>query len=93
MKVKRAVGGPMQPSAVSAYSSFAYAVAPRTFTLGTAAHRVCEVTRVWRTEGHLHFYVRDERDELFELRYDETGDVWAVRAFGASCPPRAVTPS
>jgi len=83
----------MEPSTVTVYSSYAYAVEPRSFTVGTTRHRVREITRRWRTEKHLHWYVRADNEQLYELRYDEPGDTWAVRAFGETCPPRSLLTS
>ena len=70
---------------VETYSSFAYAVAPRAFDFENTTHRVIDIVRQWRTPGQIHFYIRDERDEFFELTYHETDDAWQVRAFGINC--------
>lgn len=71
---------------VETYSSFAYAVAPRAFELENVTRCVVEIVRQWRTPGHIHFYVRDEQNEFFELTHDEVNDVWTIRAFGKNCP-------
>lgn len=71
---------------VQSYSSFAYAVEPRAFEYASTTHRVREVARAWRTPTQIHFYVRDEQNDFFELTYDEANDVWAIRAFGKNCP-------
>lgn len=73
---------------VRTYSSFAYAVEPQAFEHDGIAHRVQGITRAWRTPGQIHFYVRDEPGDFFELTYDESKDEWTVRAFGKTCPPR-----
>ena len=73
---------------VKTYSSFAYAVEPRSFEHNGTLHRVKKIARSWRTPGHIHFYVRDEFDEFFGLSYDETQDVWNIRTFGETCPPK-----
>jgi hypothetical protein len=75
-------------SNVETYSSFSYAVEPRSFEYDGVTHHVASVERQWRTPGQKHFYVRDASDEFFELTYDEPGDVWNVRALGRTCPPR-----
>lgn len=73
---------------VRTYSSFAYAVEPRSFEHDGSTHRVAEITRSWRTPAQLHFYVRDEAQEFFLLTYEETSDVWSVKTFGKTCPPK-----
>jgi hypothetical protein len=71
---------------VGAYSSFAYAVAPRTFEWAGETQQVVTITKQWRTPGQIHFYVRGENDEFFELIYEEAGDRWTIRGFGITCP-------
>ncbi|MBI4674812.1 MAG: hypothetical protein HY741_24470 [Chloroflexi bacterium] len=73
---------------VETYSSFAYAVAPRAFDFEGVTHRVESIVRQWRTPGQIHFYVRDECQDFFELTYDEPNDTWTIRTFGKTCPPR-----
>jgi hypothetical protein len=73
---------------VQAYSSFSYAVEPRTFEYGDTTHRVETITRMWRTPAQLHFYVRDEHEKFFELTYDEASMAWTIRTFGDTCPPK-----
>lgn len=73
---------------VTTYSSFAYAVEPRTFEHNGSTHCVETITRTWRTPGQVHFYVRDATNEFFELTYDETQDKWSIREFGKNCPTR-----
>lgn len=70
---------------VETYSDFAYAVAPRAFEFENMMHRVTLIARQWRTPGQIHFYVRDEQNECFELTYDEPCDFWSIRAFGRNC--------
>ncbi len=70
---------------IQVYSSYAYAVEPRAFYVGELEHRVAEITRAWKTPGCVHFYVRDEQHELFELRYDQVNDRWFLRTFGETC--------
>ena len=72
---------------VETYSGFTYAQEPRAFVLDGITHHVTQIVRHWRTPEKIHFYVRDERDEFFELTYTETEDTWAIRAFGKTCPP------
>lgn len=79
---------PAQPVRVEVYSSYAYAVEPRTFEHESCIHRVARITRSWRTPSHIHFYVWDENDKFFELTYDVTQDRWTLRKFGETCPPR-----
>lgn len=71
---------------VETYSSFAYAVAPRAFAFENRTHRVNELVKPWRTPGQIHFYVRDEQNEFFELIYAEPTDAWTIRTFGKNCP-------
>lgn len=71
---------------VETYSSYAYAAEPRAFEYANATHRVREIVRAWRTPTQIHFYIRDEQDDFFELTYDEANDVWTIRAFGKNCP-------
>ncbi len=66
----------IEPTAVEAYSSYAYAVEPRAFTLRGERHRVQSVLRTWRTPGWVHFFVQDDRENALELRYDEQQDTW-----------------
>lgn len=72
---------------VETYPSFAYAVEPRAFDFDGASHTVQTVTRTWRTPGQIHFYVRDQAGEFFELTYDEHQETWSIRTFGKTCPP------
>ena len=72
---------------VETYSSFAYAVEPRSFDYEGARHTVQSITRTWRTPGQIHFYVRDHAAEFFELTYNEHQDTWSTRSFGKTCPP------
>jgi hypothetical protein len=71
---------------VETYSSFAYAVEPRAFEFENVTHRVTAIVRQWRTPGQIHFYVRDEQNDFFELTHAEPNDVWTIRAFGKHCP-------
>ena len=73
---------------VETYSSFAYAVAPRAFEWENLPHRVTEIVRQWRTPGQIHFYVRDDQNEFFELTYNEPNEAWTIRAFGKNCPTK-----
>ncbi len=63
---------------VEIYSSYAYAVEPRAFYLEGCRHLVTEVRRSWKSPGHIHFSVRDERQRSFELIYEEGNDRWFV---------------
>lgn len=67
-----------EPTTVEAYSSYALAVEPRAFTLRGERRRVESVVRTWRTPGRKHFYVLDEREDSFELIYDEGRDAWSL---------------
>lgn len=78
---------------VQTYSSFAYAVEPRTFEHDGTVHRVAQITRTWRTPAQIHFYVRDESMKFFELTYDEPTEQWSIRTFGETCPPSQHKPS
>lgn len=70
------------------HSSFAYAVEPRAFEQNGVLHNVVTITYQWRTPGELHFYVRDDRNEFFELTYAEQTEQWSLREFGKTCPPK-----
>ena len=67
---------------VEIYSSFTYAVEPRAFVYAGERRRVCCIMRAWREPGRIYFYVRDDDARLFELTFDESLDVWLIRAFG-----------
>lgn len=79
---------------VETFSSFTYATEPRAFEFENTTHRVAQVIRQWRTPAQIHFYVRDEQNEFFELTYDEPTDAWHIRAFGKNCtiPKKVNTP-
>ncbi len=70
---------------VEVYSSYAYAVEPRAFYFGEVKHLVEDIERAWKSPGRLHFYVRDERQSLFELIYEQADDRWYLRIIGDSC--------
>jgi hypothetical protein len=63
---------------VSVYSSYAYAVEPRAFSVAGDRHTVQSVERRWRTPNQIHFLVQDEHGERLELVYDEADDAWLM---------------
>ncbi len=68
----------IEPAQVEVYSSYAYAVEPRGYSVRGEHRAVESVERQWRTPGQIHFRVRDERDQIVELIYDEAGDQWWI---------------
>jgi hypothetical protein len=81
----------MRPlDAVQVYSSFTYAVEPRSFCAGGKVHQVDVIDRVFRTPGQIHFQVRCDDDRLIDLVYEEANDRWFFEVVGeplrvASC--------
>jgi len=63
---------------VECYSGSRYAERPVSFgTLGRK-HSVKDVIKTWRSPSRLHFHVRTEEDECFELTYDQRTDAWSI---------------
>ncbi len=77
-----------EPVEVEVYSSYAYAVEPRAYTVQGERRAISELGRSWRTPGEIHFYVRDANAEFAELTYAEAQDRWSLRRFGNTCPPQ-----
>jgi len=63
---------------VESYSGSRYGERPLSFTLGDERHVVKVVEKSWRTPSALHFRVRTEDDERFELTYHEKTDEWHI---------------
>lgn len=61
---------------VECYSGSRYGERPLAFILGDEQHVVKAVEKSWRTPSGLHFRVRTEDDESFELAYREKTDEW-----------------
>lgn len=69
---------------VEAYSSYAYAVEPRAYTVRGERHLVQSIIRSWRTPGWIHFHIQDDRENVLELRYDERQDSWWLESLTIS---------
>ncbi len=63
---------------VECYSGTRYAERPVSFVLLGHEHSVKDVVKSWRSPSGLHFHVRTEEDECFELTYDQRTDGWSV---------------
>lgn len=64
---------------VQCYSGSRYGERPLSFSLHDETYVVKVVERSWRTPSNLHFRVRTEEGEIFELAYDDGSDTWCVR--------------
>jgi hypothetical protein len=63
---------------VECYSGTRYAERPLSFSLSDRIYTVKVVEKSWRRPSSLHFRVRTEDDEIFELAYNTTTDDWKV---------------
>jgi len=68
---------------VECYSGSRYGERPLSFTLGDERYIVRVVEKSWRTPSALHFRVRTEDDESFELAYYEKADCWNIEKVSA----------
>ncbi len=68
---------------VECYSGSRYAERPLAFTVSSYRHIVKVVEESWRTPSGLHFRVRTEDDENFELTYWEKSDSWQIEKAAA----------
>ena len=67
-----------QAAEVECYSGSRYGERPLCFLLADKRHVVKEVQESWRTPSVLHYRVRTDDDEVYELTYDERDDQWHV---------------
>jgi hypothetical protein len=65
---------------VECYSGSRYGERPLSFLAAHRRYVVKEVEESWRTTAGLHFRVRTDDDEVYELAYDEQADQWHVLA-------------
>jgi hypothetical protein len=63
---------------VECYSGSRYAERPVSFGFLGHKHSVKDVIDTWRSPSGLHFHVRTEEDERFELTYDQGTDGWSI---------------
>lgn len=63
---------------VECYSGTRYGERPLNFTVHDTSYVIKVVEKSWRTPSALHFLVRTEDDEMFELAYEEAADEWRV---------------
>jgi hypothetical protein len=63
---------------VECYSGSRYAERPVSFRFLGQEHSVEDVIETWRSPSGLHFRVRTEEEECFELTYDQRADVWSI---------------
>ncbi len=68
---------------VECYSGSRYGERPLSFTLDGEPYIVKVVEKSWRTPSALHFRVRTEDGESFELAYHEKADSWNVEKLSA----------
>ena len=64
---------------VHCYSGSRYAERPLSFDLGGERFVVEVVEKTWRSPSALHFYVRTQGDERFELAYRADSGKWDIR--------------
>jgi len=67
-----------RPIQVECYSGSRYGERPLSFILHDERYLVKVVEKSWRTPSALHFRIRTENDESFELAYDEGVDQWQI---------------
>lgn len=65
---------------VECYSGSRYGERPISFTLRGDRYVVRTVDNSWRTPSALHFQVRTEDNQLYELVYHEEADAWSVKS-------------
>lgn len=63
---------------VECYSGSRYGERPLSFALDDERYVVKRVEKSWRSPSTLHFRVRTEDDESFELVYSEKADLWNI---------------
>jgi hypothetical protein len=63
---------------VECYSGSRYGERPLSFILDDERYVVKAVEKSWRTPSVLHFRVRTEDDQSFELAYREKTDEWHI---------------
>ncbi len=63
---------------VECYSGSRYAERPVSFDFLGHEHSVKDLVETWRSPSGLHFQVRTEEDECFELTYDQRTDEWSI---------------
>jgi hypothetical protein len=68
---------------VECYSGSRFGERPLAFTLDDRRYVVRAVEKSWRTPSALHFRVRTEDDESFELAYCVETDAWNVASLSA----------
>lgn len=64
---------------VQCYSGSRYGERPLSFTLHHETYVVKVVERSWRSPSALHFLVKTEDNESFELAYYEKADEWDIK--------------
>ncbi len=65
---------------VECYSGSRYGERPLSFLVADKRYVVKQVEESWRTPSALHFRVRTDDDEVYELAYNEEADQWHVLA-------------
>ncbi len=63
---------------VECYSGTRYGERPVAFALGEYRHVIQVVEKSWRTPSALHFRVRTDDGERFELAYRQEADQWSI---------------
>jgi hypothetical protein len=63
---------------VECYSGSRYAERPVTFDYLGRNHVVKVVIETWRSPTALHFRVKTQEDETFDLTYDERAEQWSI---------------
>jgi hypothetical protein len=63
---------------VECYSGSRYAERPLSFALDGEPYIIKAIEESWRSPSALHFRVRTENGESFELAYDEELDQWRI---------------
>jgi hypothetical protein len=72
-----------QTTQVECYSGSRYAERPVSFELLGQSHTVKDVIKTWRSPSGLHFQVRTEEDEYFELTYHDRTEEWSIMSLGS----------
>jgi hypothetical protein len=63
---------------VECYSGSRHAERPISFDYLGRKHVVKVVVKTWRSPTALHFRVKTQEDESFDLTYDERAEQWSV---------------
>jgi hypothetical protein len=71
---------------VECYSGSRHAERPVSFDYLGQKRVVEAVVKAWRSPTALHFHVKTQEDETFELRYDERADEWSIFELAAGPP-------